>query len=321
MAFNKKQNALGLFLLFFCAIVWGSSFLILKNTIEVAPPIFVVGIRFLSASILLGIFLIKKLKNTPKHAWLDGFILGLSVFVAYLTQTYGLAHTSPARNAFVTALYCVICPFLIWAFRKIKPRTSHVVSAFICIIGIGLISFSNGLNGTDKSLLIGDGLTLIAAIAFAFQILFIDKYKERNDITVLTFIQLLTTGALLLIFSACFEIKEYGIDSFILSKDGLINVLYLTVFATLLTQLFQAEGLKRTTANQGALILCLESVFGVLFSVLFGNEKITLTLGIGFAVIFIAVVISQLNFKPRIKNDKLKTNEETPKLNDSKNLE
>ncbi len=319
MNFTKKQRILGLLLLLYCTVAWGSGFLLLKVAIEANPPVYVVGVRFFLASIFLGLIFFKKIKKINKRLVLDALVLGVVVFLAYCSQTIGLKHTTPSRNAFVTSLYCVMCPFFIWAIYKIIPKAYHLISAFICVVGIGLISFSNGFS-FDSSLLIGDGLTFISAIFFALQIICIDEYKKRDDLVTLLIVQMFITAILLLSFSAIFEIKDYGIKSYLIRGNNLFNVLYLTIFATLLAQMAQAIGLRYTTPNEGALILCLESVFGALFSVLFGDEKITLMLGLGFAVIFIAVLISQLHFKPLEKRAKIKMDENVPKESENDNL-
>ena len=162
---SKKQNLMGQLLLLSATIVWGSSFFVLKETIEKVPAFFVIGIRFLIASILLAIIFLKKVKNINKTTFVRGFILGVILSGAYVFQTLGLKWTTPSRNAFLTSMYTIICPFLVWIFYKKKPKIYNVVSATLCVVGIALISFAGGVGGS-KFAMLGDALTLISSLFY-----------------------------------------------------------------------------------------------------------------------------------------------------------
>lgn len=294
---TSKYKILGVVLLLICALSWGSGFVVLKTAIENTPPVFVIGVRFLIATLLLALVFFKKLKLITKKTILRSLLLGAFLGLAYLVQTLGLKQTTPARNAFVTSLYCVLCPFFLAVLFKIKPKAQHVVSAVLCVLGILFISLSSGLGG-DVNMLKGDGLTLVSAVFFALQIVYIDRYKMAEDSITLLIVHMFFASVILLLYSACFEINAYGISAFTFSKENLFNLIYLTLVCTLLAQACQIFGLKWVNPNEGALILCLESVFGAIFSLALGKENLTLLLGIGFVLIFLAVTISQVNFSP-----------------------
>ncbi len=294
----KKINLLGQILLFSATLAWGTSFLILKKTIEEVPAFYVIALRFLFAGVILMLVFIKKLKFLNKKTFIAGVVIGLFVAAAYMAQTLGLKHTTPGRNAFVTASYCVMCPFLMWGIFKRKPNANNIVSAVICLIGIGLISLSG--EGEDGNALIGDALTLIGALFFAFQIVFINKYQELGlDNVLMLIFNFLTVGIVFAISSLIFEFPKEGINGYYLNKEQIIKVAYLAVMCTLYAQSAQLIGQKYTKPNQSAIILSLEAVFGALFSVVFGAEKLSFIIGAGFAVVFIAILISELNFDLR----------------------
>lgn len=305
---NKKGlNVIGIALLFGAAIAWGTSFLILKNTIEGLPALYVLGIRFFASSLLLGIIRFKKTIKLNKDVLIGGAAIGVAVFLAYLTQTYGLKFTTPGQNAFITSLYCVITPFLMWVIYKSKPKSYNIVAAIMCIAGIGLIAFSDK-EGNSSSVLLGNALTFVSALFYAFQVVFVDRFsKAAKDPMQLLTVELFVVGSLFLIFSAAIEIPVYGIAKFALDKEQALNILYLTLVCTLFAQFAQNIGQKLTAANQSAIILSLEGVFGTLFSVLMGAEKLTAMMGVGFAVIFAATLISELkpDFKKMIKKSRL----------------
>lgn len=305
-------NVVGALLLFGAAAVWGTSFLILKNTIETLPPLYVLGIRFLCSAIIIGLIFIKKTIKITKGVFCRGAIIGLVVFSAYLTQTYGLKLTTPGQNAFITSLYCVMTPFFMWFIYKVKPKSYNLVAAAMCVAGIGLIAFS-GADDIGGNVFLGNLLTFAGAIFYALQVIFTDRFSKRADdpMQLLT-VNLFTIGALFCVCSAAIEIPVYGIESFKLNGSQILNIAYLTLACTLFAQFAQFIGQKLTTASQSAVILSLEGVFGTLFSVLMGAEKLTAAMGAGFAIIFIATLISELkpDFSKILKLNKIKENKD-----------
>ncbi len=293
---SKKLNALGLILLFITTITWGSSFIILKETIKNVSTFYVLAIRFTVSAVLIGAVFFKTIIKTPLKTMLSGVVLGIILTFAYDIQTFGLAETSPARNAFLTGSYCILTPFIAWLIIKKKPSSFNVLAAVLCIVGIGFVVFSNGED--NGGVLLGDILTLVAAVFYALQIIFIDKYQgeNKNSIQLLVF-QLLTVGVVNIVLSLIFDAPK-GIGVYALNLDQILKIGYLTLLCTLMAQFFMIIGQKLTTANQASIILSLESVFGALFSVIFGEEDLTVWLFVGFFIIFIAIYINELNKNP-----------------------
>lgn len=292
---NKKKSLgiLGMALLFGAAIAWGTSFLVLKNTIEGLPTLYVLGLRFFFSAAIISLICIKKTIKIKKGTALRGAAIGFIVFCAYLTQTYGLRYTTPGQNAFITALYCVMTPFFVWFIYKIKPKSYNVAAAVMCVVGIGLVALS-GSEENSSAVVLGNSLTFASAIFYALQVVFIDRFAKSEDPLQLLIGELFVIGVLFLILSAAIEIPVYGISSFAINKSQLFNIVYLTLVCTLFAQFAQIVGQKLTTASQSAIILSLEGVFGTLFSVLMGAESLTLTMGLGFTAIFAATLVSEL---------------------------
>jgi drug/metabolite transporter (DMT)-like permease len=235
-------------------------------------------------------------------------ILGLLLFSAYLTQTLGLENTTAGRNAFITGSYCVMCPFIVWVISKKKPKVVNLVSAVLCIIGLALVSLS-GDDGVGENLLLGDSLTLCGAFFFALQIVAIDRFqKDGEDSVSLLCYELLTVGVLFAILTLIFDLPK-GAQVFSLTLDQMIRIGYLCLICTLFAQFAQMFGQKYTTPNQTSIILTLEAVFGVVFAMILGDEKLTTTLVAGFVIIFISVLISEVDvdysklFKREKKSD------------------
>lgn len=297
---SKKLNLIGMLFLFLATIAWGSSFLILKNTIEHVPGFFVISVRFFAAAIILGVIFFKRLIKINKQSLVCGILLGLSVAFAYFTQTWGLKYTTPARNAFITSTYCVMTPFLYWIMFRHKPTRYNVFAAIICLTGIGMISLLGGQGEEGENLLLGDGLTLISAVFYALQIVFIDKFqKDGVDPMSLLVIEFLCVGVVLAGAWAIFELPSTGITAILnIEWKQWLSIIYLTLSCTLFAQFAQVIGQRYANPNQSAIILSLEAVFGALFSVLFGAEKLTVFLVIGFVLTFSSVMINEYKLDP-----------------------
>ena len=301
---TKKQNLFGQILLLLATLAWGTSFFILKETIEKVNELFVLALRFLSSGVLLFIIFFKNIKKTDRKTLLHGLCLGVILVFAYVIQTRGLYFTTPSRNAFLTASYCVMVPFIAWLLTKKAPKPYNVLSAVLCIVGIGLVAFS-GEQGTGRNLLLGDGLTLISAVFYGLQIIFIAKFQGNNEDTgVLLTFQVLTVGVVCAILSLITELPK-GTLGYALNLEQILKIGYLALVCTLGAQMAQIFGQKFTTENQASLILSLEAVFGTLFSVMLGDEKLTIGLVIGFVIIFIAMMITEFKLDPlKILNKK-----------------
>ncbi len=298
---EKKLNLIGQVCLFSAILVWGSSFVILKETMKTVPTFYIVAVRFLVSSLLLSLIFIKKIIKIKLKTFIRGAIIGLFLTGAYLFQTIGLKYTTPARNAFLTSAYCVMCPFIVWIMFKTKPELKNFIAAFLAIIGIGFTAIPGGdMGGTEN--FIGDGLTLVAALFFAFQIIFIDKYQRAGEDGLQLLIpELLTVGVVFAVLSLCFELPNVGVSVYALNTKQLLQVAYLTLICTLFAQMMQIIGQKYTTSAQSSIILSGEAVCGALFSVIVGYEKLSVFLIIGFLVMFIAMLLTEIDIKSLLK--------------------
>ena len=111
-------------------IIWGYSFVSMKGVVAVLPPAWLLGFRFLFAGIVLTAILWKRVREAFSGKMvLAGTVLGLADFLAFWTQTVGLEHTTPGINAFLTATYCVIVPFLWWIVAHRRPTVFNIGAA------------------------------------------------------------------------------------------------------------------------------------------------------------------------------------------------
>lgn len=280
-----KKEILGKCMLLMSALIWGSSFIVMKNAVDFISPFTLLCIRFVLSTIFISILFFNKIKKIKKQDLLGGFLAGLALFSAFSIQTFGLQLTTPGKNAFLTAVYCTIVPLLSWLYFKKKPDKAQIFAAILCFIGVGFVSLDSSLKVN-----LGDLYTLIGGFLYAVHIIVYEKAMKKTSPIIITALQFAFASIFSFIAASLFEDISvvFHIDSSIY-----LQILYLAFFATTLCYLFQNVGQKFVNENIAALLLSLESVFGVFFSILFGQEIMTLQIGLGFVIIFISVLISE----------------------------
>ena len=163
-------------LLLIAALIWGSSFIVMKSAVDFLTPAVLLFFRFSLAAILLSLIFIKKIRTLNFQQIKGGLLTGCCLFAAYYVQTWGLNYTTPGKNAFLTAVYCAIVPFLVWLFYHKRPDIYNFIAAFICVLGIGCVSLDEHL-----TMNIGDFLTLCGGFLYACHILLIKKFSKGID--------------------------------------------------------------------------------------------------------------------------------------------
>lgn len=286
-------SSIGLLLV---TIIWGFAFVVVKNSLDYIPPIYMMAFRFSIAAVVLSIIFFKKFKSMNKATFLHGIGIGIFLALAYAFQTIGCKYTTAGKNAFLTTIYVILVPFLNWLIAKRKPDVYSIIAAILSVIGIGFLS----LRG-DLTINIGDFLTLICGLCYALHIVYIARYSSQDDPILLTILQLATTAVLSWIFAPIMDgaFPLQGLQE----KGVIISMLYLGLLSTMAAFLLQNICQKHTPPSMAALLMSFESVFGVIFSVIFLHEILTTRSIIGFVLMFAAILISEL--KPGKKNNQI----------------
>ena len=189
----KKYMAIaGLILV---TVIWGGGFVASDMALDSLSPFQIMTIRFLLSSVLMGGISIRNLKGIKKEEVTAGVFMGAALFIGFSLQIIGLQYTTPSKNAFLTATNVVIVPFIAFLICRKKVGFRGIIGAVLAIAGVGLLSLDK-----DLSLGLGDGLTLICAVGFAFQIFLTSIFVKKYRASVLNFIQMCTAGVLSLVF-------------------------------------------------------------------------------------------------------------------------
>ena len=270
-------------------LIWGSTFFILKDTLDDVDLMFLLAFRFTLAAGVLALVFWRHWRDVDRSYWWRGGAMGVLLFAAYTVQNFGLMDTTPGKNAFFTAVYCVIVPFLYWAVDRKRPTRWNVLAALMSVTGIGLVSWDGG----GLALALGDVLTLAAGFFLACHIIAVTKFSEGRDIFLLTILQFAIIALMCWVGTAFTR----GVPTNGLPASVWWVLLYLAIGSTAVALLFQNVGQKYTDPASAALLLSLEAPFGVMFSVFFGAEEPTPLMYLGFCVIFLAMVCSETQFR------------------------
>ena len=271
-------------MLLITAIVWGSGFVVTAIALEYLTAYQIMAGRFILAAMILSLLFGKKFKNFTKSVIWKGVILGTILYIGFALQTVGLEYTTPSKNAFLTAVNVVIVPLIAYLVYKRKVDRYETIGSIITLIGIGFLSLQGSM-----TISIGDALSLACAVAFAFDIFYTNHFVKKEDALSLTIVQFITASLISVI-----AVLIQGDIPTTFEKEALYSIIYLAVFSTTIAYVFQNIAFQYTTATKGAIILSLESFFGMLLSVLFLHELLTGRMIIGAALIMIAILITEL---------------------------
>ena len=266
------------------AIFWGGGFVAVKSAlISNISPFYMIAIRFFLSAILLSIIFYKKLRKINMQEIIYGSILGVMLFLGFAFQTIGLQYTTPGKQAFLTATYVVIVPFLGWIINKKNPGRMAITSAIIALIGIGLLTLKS------LSINLGDSLTIICAVFFALHIVYVGLFSKKGDSIILSIVQIATAAIISFLFAIIFEKPIVAV-----SYEGYFSLFYLIIFSTMLAFLIQNVAQRFAKPAHTAILLSMESVFGTIFSVIFLGEALGTTMVIGYGIIFFSIIISEI---------------------------
>lgn len=281
-------------LLLSVAIAWGVTFLMVQDAINTTPVYAFLFFRFAIASVLMFFIAYKFLNEINKKTIAYGVILGLFLFSAFATQTFGLAYTKSSIVAFITGLNVIVVPFLAYFIFKDFISKNVLIATVIAVIGLYLLTMSGVLT-------IGKGelLTLICAFLFALQIIFTGKFSKEVNVFLLVLFQLITVAVLSLIFSLSLDDVTFNLSyDYAFFKAVLITAVFATVYAFLIQTYMQ----QFTTATKTAIIFAMEPVSASIFAYLSVGEVLTSIQLTGAILIVFATVIAELKFKKKLKH-------------------
>lgn len=281
---NKRNGMVASIILVVVALVWGTTFAVIKDTLGVVKPYSLMMFRFSFSAILLSLLYFGKIKNMKKVDLKRGIIIGIFMFLAFYFMIISIRFTTASKFSFIIASYVLIVPFLSWIINKKKLDRYTIGSAVIATVGLGFLTIEKGVNFN-----IWDLVAVCCSFFFATHMVAIEKYSGDSDPIALTILQFIVTAILFIVLTGVTE----GYNLSIL-PDIKWTLSYLVIVSTVIPFAIQNIVQKYISSTRTALILTLQSAFGSVFAIYYLNEKMTKQVGIGCLLIFVAIMIQNL---------------------------
>lgn len=288
---SKNAKLLATVGFLFITMIWGGSFVVMKNSVDLVPPSYLLALRFTLAAAFMALAFPGRMKKLDRGSLTCGLIMGIFLTLAYLFQTYGIKYTTASKNAFITALYVVLVPFLYWKISKKRPGLNQIAAGLVAVIGLALLTLKH-----ESGINLGDALTFLCGVYFAVHMICTEEYTKRCDPILLATVQVAAVGVFNWLLAPFLDGPGAFNPAILLHKSLILGLLYLSLICTTVGFLIQTVGQKYLSANTVSLLLSLEAVFGTLFSVIFLGEVLTGRMILGCVLMFSALLLSELRF-------------------------
>ncbi|MCW6158016.1 MAG: DMT family transporter [Thermoplasmatales archaeon] len=282
--------------LIFVAVVWGSTFPIIATSLKFIDPMSFLLFRFIIASLVLFPFIYKRIN---KRDAIFGSLVGIPLFLGYVTQTYGLEYTSPSMSGLITGIYIILTPVLSIFILKNGVDMVKIYLTLAAFVGMVLMSVTS-----TSGQILGNVLTVGTAICYALQMVLTEKYLVKGDPMVFTFFQLVVVAVLSLVVSPE-SVLKIGV---LTNSYVLFSILFNAILGTTLAIWILSLSIKSISAYLSALILIIEPVSAVAVSTIFFHYPVTFLILLGGVIILISMVLAinrESKKKTEINNDSL----------------
>ena len=276
-------------LLLLAALLWGSAFVPQRLAAAHLGPFLFNGLRFLlGAAILLPWVQPRQWPSKSFFRWAS--VTGILLVGAAACQQAGLKYTTASKAGFLTGLYVVLVPVVLFAVWRQKMAWRSWAGALVATVGVFFLSMDDQFRFGLGEAGFGDAMELVGALLWAFHVVIVGRAVTQVEVLLFSVGQYLVAGALSLILGLALESTTLpGL------ADCWLDIVYIAIFSVAAGYTLQAVGQKHAPAADAAIILSMEAVFAALFGYLLLGAAETLTARqlVGCAMILAAVVIVQ----------------------------
>ena len=276
----KMKSKLALYLaMISIAAVWGSSFVIMKDSLERQNVFSFLSSRFILAALLMFLYKPGVFRRLTRKFVIRGILAGLLIGSGFIFQTYGLTKTTVSNTGFITGLYLVFTPLISLIILKRHVLKIQWLAVIIATIGLFFISY----NGVTIGL--GEMLVLISAFIYGAHFVALGEWSDGKNTYALTFIQVVTVA----VVTSIFAFK----DGFQIAPDSTVwlAILYTAFFATFLGFLIQTKAQSVMSATVASVLLATETPFAVFFGLYFHDDPLTLRIITGGLLVMAAMAL------------------------------
>ncbi len=244
-------------------VVWGVTFVQVKDAVEVYPLFAFLAVRYAIAAGVLGIVGATRVRALGRSGLLAGAVLGVLVGIGMGLQTAGLERTTVSSTGFITGLYVVLTPLFGLVLFRTRVGLEVWLGVMLSVAGLAMLS------GVHVGSTAGDVLVLASTSAQALQIVMVERYANRYDAIALTFVEMATCCLGFLVIAVALG------DLSLPHGWTLWGALLVTgIFASALAYLIQVWAQRRLSAARIALVFALETVWAGFFGFVLDGDRL-----------------------------------------------
>lgn len=267
------------------AVIWGSTFVMVKNAVAAYPVYSFLGLRFAIASVAFVVLFPSTFRRFGPGTLRAGLLGGVFLTLGYVFQTLGLTMTSPSKAAFITGMFVVITPFLQAVILRRMPRWTAWLGVATAVAGLWLLSGGGVAGGWNT----GDTYVLACAAAYSGHIIVLGSIGRRHDPRPFALVQL--AMAAVVCGGIGLVTERPGLPS---SPDVWVALGITGVLASAVAFAVQTYAQRHLSPTRTALILITEPAFGGLFGWLLAGEVLGVRGWAGAALILAGMVVSEV---------------------------
>ena len=312
---NPKRQALADGTLAVVTLIWGSTFVMVKDVLDHVSPMVLLAARFGFGAVALALILLvlRRWRGFTVREVLWGALVGVALWGGYAFQTVGMQWTTASNAGFLTGLSVALVPILGIPILKQVPHRWAWVGVVLAVVGLAMLSLRFD---RDVSVNTGDVIVLGCAVAFTFQIVLISYVAHFGDVIRMTLVQILVAGVLSAVSAAMFERPVRGG----LSPEVWAAIAFLGVVVTALTIVVMMTVQRFTPAAHAALIFTLEPVFAAVFGIWLQSDTLTGWGWTGAVLILAGMLVAEIgpvvqrSYKPQVSSPRSQIYSANPKL-------
>jgi drug/metabolite transporter (DMT)-like permease len=275
----------------FCSLLWGATFVVVKNSLDYSSVFVFLAARFTMAALLMAAFRPHVFRSLKREELLAGTALGFFMFLGYAFQTAGLEYTTPAKSGFVTGSSVVMVPLLLGIFwgRRLTLWVYGGVSA--AVFGLYFLTVpAEGVSHLNR----GDVLTFVAAGLYAVHIILVGDYTRRHSVAALSVLQVAACAGLAWLATGLGSLAGWQPARFAWQGKSLLEIAICAVLATAVAFSIQLWAQQYTTSSHAAILFTLEPVFASATSYLLLRERLGNRALLGAAFVLAGILIAEL---------------------------
>jgi len=281
--------------LMFCSLIWGVSFVVVKDALGHSSVFVFLAVRFTLAAGLMAMLRPGVLRRIDRYEVFAGMRLAFFMFAGYAFQTTGLQYTSASHSGFVTGSSVVLVPVLLGIFWGRRLTGWMYAGALVALAGLYFLTVPvEGLRYLNH----GDVLTFVGAGLYAVHIILVGDFTQEHSVSALSLIQVAGCAAMAWVMTGAVSAIGWQPLHFMWGWELWAGIAVTAVFATAVAFTVQLWAQQYTTASHAAILFALEPVFAVVASYLVLKERLSGRAWWGAGMVVVGILVAELMGAP-----------------------